>query len=125
MHGFFLNSKAPFGYKKSDLCDPVYPDSRILIIDEPAASAVRKCYELYSNGDNSYSDLAEMLNKQGFISTSGGSFNRETIRLMLSNPAYRGDIVFQNTEIYEGRHEAIVSRELWNEVQNIRSRRRI
>lgn len=125
MHGFFLNSKAPFGYKKSDLCDPVYPDSRILIIDEPAASAVRKCYELYSNGDNSYSDLAEMLNKQGFISTSGGSFNRETIRLMLSNPAYRGDIVYQNTEIYEGKHEAIVPRELWNEVQKIRNRRRI
>lgn len=125
MHGFFLNSKAPFGYKKSDLCDPVYPDSRILIIDEPAASAVRKCYELYSHGENSYSDLADMLNKQGFISTSGGSFNRETIRLMLSNPAYRGDIVYQNTEIYKGRHEPIVSRELWNEVQNIRTRRRI
>ena len=66
-----------------------------------------------------------MLNKQGFISTSGGSFNRETIRLMLSNPAYRGDIVYQNTEIYEGRHEAIVPRDLWNEVQKIRNRRRI
>ena len=117
--GYFTNSSVPFGYKRSLSSDANIPDARILLIDSPAARAVRKCFDLYSSGKYTYDELADMLNKRGFLTSKGKPFCRQNIYCMLKNQVYIGQIVYKN-EIYPGRHEAIISRELWDRVQQIR-----
>ena len=117
--GFFTNSSVPFGYKKKLGSDPTIPDSRILIVDSPTAKAVRKCFELYSTGEFTYDDLAKMLNKRGYHTSSGKTFNKQSIGYMLKNRVYIGQIVYKN-ETYSGRHEAIIPKQLWDKVQSVK-----
>ena len=119
--GYFLSSKAPLGYRKWTEGDPKNWDTRVLIIDSPAAQAVKESFEKYSTGEYSYSDISNLLAKKGFKSASGHPFSRETIRLMLSNKTYVGLIEYKGNEIYQGRHEPIISEDLWEKVQKIRN----
>lgn len=119
MQGYFTNPFAPFGYKKKQRSNPIVPDTRILIIDSRAARAVRKCFEMYSTGKFTYDDLADMLNRRGFLTAYGKPFCRQNIYFMLKNEVYIGKIVYKK-EIYPGRHEAIISQELWDQVQAVR-----
>lgn len=114
--GYFLSSRAPFGYRKGNLNDPDVIDTRILIIDEPAAAAVRNCFDWYASGQWTYEMIARALNDQGFLTTMGKPFNRETIRLMLNNQTYLGKIVYRGVDIYEGRHSAIITQKQWDRV---------
>src|SRR5690554_5436231 len=41
-----------------------------------------------------------------------------TIQQMLSNPYYKGDVIFRGAR-YDGLHEPLVSAELWYRVQNV------
>ncbi len=114
--GYFLSSRAPFGYRKGKPEDLDVIDTRILIIDEPAATAVRNCFHLYASGEWTYEMIARKLNDQGFRTSVGKYFSRETIRQMLSNRTYLGKIVYRGTEVYEGKHLPIVDQDLWNQV---------
>ena len=114
--GYFLSSRAPFGYRKGNLNDPDVIDTRILIIDEPAAAAVCNCFDWYASGQWTYEMIARALNDQGFLTTMGKPFNRETIRLMLNNQTYLGKIVYRGVDIYEGRHSAIITQKQWDRV---------
>ncbi len=118
MQGYFTNSSVPFGYKKKQGNNPSIPDARILIIDSRAARAVRKCFEMYSTGRFTYEDLADSLNRRGFHTSFGGPFSKQSVSRLLKNQVYLGLIVYKN-EIYPGRHEAIISQELWNKVQAV------
>lgn len=114
--GYFLSSRAPFGYRKGNPDDPDVVDSRILIIDEPAAEAVRDCFEWYASGEWTYEMIANELNGQGYVTTMGKPFSRETIRLMLNNQTYLGKIVYRGVEVYEGKHSAIITQTQWDRV---------
>lgn len=120
--GFFISSKAPLGYRKWAEGDPKNWDTRVLIIDGPAAQAVKESFEKYSTGEFSYSDISNLLAKKGFKSASGHPFSRETIRFMLSNKTYVGLIEYKGSEIFQGKHEPIISADLWDKVQKIRNR---
>lgn len=119
--GYFLSSRAPFGYRKGNPDDPDVEDSRILIVDEPAAAAVRKCFEWYASGEWTYEMIARALNDQGFLTTMEKPFSRETIRLMLNNQTYLGKIVYRGTMIYEGKHPPIINQDLWDRSNEVRS----
>ena len=119
-NGFFLSSKAPLGYRKWREGDPEKWDSRVLLIDEIAAPAVAECFERYAAGNFSYSDLSHLLAEKGFISASGHPFSRETIRLMLNNRTYLGQIEYKGSEVFPGKHEPLISQDLWNRVQEVR-----
>ena len=103
-----MSSRAPFGYRKGNPGDPDTEDSRILIIDEPAANAVRNCFRWYTSGEWTCEMIARALNDQGFVTTMGKPFSRGTISQMLNNQTYLGRIVYRKTEVYEGKHPAII-----------------
>src|SRR5690606_12997727 len=46
----------------------------------------------------------------------GGAFGRGQLYAILSNPIYLGEIHHRGN-VYEGKHEAIITRELWDQVQ--------
>lgn len=86
------------------------------------------------------SKIKEYLNKKSIANSSGGAWDDSGIFRVLRNPAYKGDLVLQKTYQDDNRvrhknegqadqwyitdnHPAIVSPELWDEVQEILQRR--
>ena len=107
--GYFIGSVPPFGYKKWKRPDTAGMNPRILQVDDKTAPAVLDSFEAFAEGDVSYRDIANDLNEQGFLSTLNKPFTRETVRQMLTNPA--------------GKHQPIISLDLWEQVQTVRSKR--
>ena len=126
--GYSNCSRPPFGYRKWQHGDPPELDRRILIVDHPAAEAVREIFELYATGMYSFMDLAQYLNDKGFRTCTGRAFGKETIRSMMENVVYVGCVVYNNSleekfEIYPGKHEAIIPIDLFKKVKEIRSQK--
>ena len=109
----------PFGYRRTS------PDEPPAIVPEEA-EAVRRGFERYAAGDQSMLGTADFLNAAGFRPRSKRGrlvFSKATVRGMLENPVYVGDITHHGEVIGRGRHEPIVSRELWEKVQQVRNER--
>lgn len=109
----------PFGYRRTS------PDEPPAIVSEEAG-AVRRGFERYAAGDQSMLDIADSLNAAGFRPRSKRGrlvFSKATVRGMLENPFYVGDITHHGEVIGRGRHEPIISRELWEKLQLVRNER--
>lgn len=127
--GYFIGSVPPFGYRRWSAADQFIANPRILIIDEKAAKAVLESFESFAEGEASYRDIASNLNEQGFLSAGNKPFNRETVRQMLTNPIYTGLIPYgrkgaEAELLFPGKHQPIISRDLWDQVQSVRCERR-
>ena len=119
--GLWMGGLAPLGY------DP-HPDKliRSLVINEAEAKDVRTLFDLYLTQGN-LRLVEEQAKRQGIRSkqrqdktgrqTGGAPLSRGHIHHMLTNPIYKGDIRHRD-KTYPGQHEAIVSAEIWEEVQN-------
>ena len=126
--GYFIGSVPPFGYKKWKRPDTAGMNPRILQVDDKTAPAVLDSFEAFAEGDVSYRDIANDLNEQGFLSTLNKPFTRETVRQMLTNPVYIGKIPYGRVGpsvkfLFSGKHQPIISLDLWEQVQLIRSQR--
>ena len=114
--GFWMGGLAPLGY---DVCD------RRLVINAGEAAIVRHLYQRYMEL-GCVRLLKNELDGGGMVSkvrisktgvTSGGkSFSRGALYELLSNPIYLGEIRHRRQR-YPGRHQAIVDREIWENVQ--------
>lgn len=106
-----LPTKPPIGYKTIG-----EKGHKIHIIDEEVAPLVRKMFELYSTGNYSINALTEIMYKEGLRGRTGARIGKSRIHEHLSNPFYVGKLRWNN-EIYPGKHEALISKELFNVVQ--------
>ena len=118
--GLWMGGLAPLGY------DP-HPDKliRSLVINEVEAKDVRTLFDLYLTHGN-LRLVEEQAKRQGIRSkqrqdktgrqTGGAPLSRGQIHHMLTNPIYKGDIRHKD-KTYPGQHEAIVSAEVWEQVQ--------
>lgn len=130
---------APYGYE-------LVNGEFILIPDE--ADDVREIYDLFVNENLSYRKIAHRLNLQGKNkelkkNRSLTSWSNDAVKGIIRNPIYKGTIAFGRrtkvkirgtrdeyarveTDKYisgQGKHEAIISEELWNQAQEkIKSR---
>ena len=105
-------------------------------INEREADAVRLIFEMYANGKG-YGAIIDALNEKGFKTKKGKPFGKNSIHDLLKNEKYIGVFVFNKSfqklngkrnshklksddEIIRipGGCPAIVSRELWERVQN-------
>ena len=103
-----------------------------LVINPDEAKIVRWIFQRYLHGD-SLGKIASGLEKQGILSPTGKSkWNREAIDKLLSNEKYIGCVLlqktvsvggFQNQYLYSSNHEAIISSEIFQAVQNEKKRR--
>ena len=131
--GEYLPSKIPYGYRRGK--DGLVP--------EPAeAEVIRQIFDLVLSGCGS-DTTAHLLNQKRIPSPRGQEWNAGTIRRILHNPVYIGDMLYQKTYTDEafrvhpnrgelnrfyhrGHHEAIISRETFEKVAAVmkhRSRR--
>ena len=89
----------------------------IHILDEKKAPLIRKMFELYSTGNYSLKAMVEVMHKEGLRSVNGNKIEKSVIHKHLSNPFYYGKISW-NGEIHPGKHEPIITKELFDTVQS-------
>lgn len=86
-------------------------DGLELVEDE--ATAVRAVFAGFL-GDVSLNQLGRDLNDAGFTTSKGRPFSGHSVRLLLRNPRYMGQILHHETgEMFPGRFPAIVSPDSW------------
>ena len=91
------------------------PDgSKSIIVDKEKAPFVKKAFELYATGNYSFERLEDFLYEAGIRNLRGNRYTK--IDYMLKNSFYIGKFIWGKT-LYEGTHEPIISRELFDTVQ--------
>ena len=89
---------------------------RIIEIDEERAPLIRKIFELYGTGNHSIRETSSLVNREGLKTRKGYGVSKSRIERILKDPLYCGDFRW-NGRVYKGSHEPIVTRELFNRVQ--------
>lgn len=115
---------APFGYKN---------ENKQYVIDEVTAATVRLIYNLYENGTGVRA-IALRLADMGIKTKRGNAPDNRFVEYILKNPFYTGHIRWsdgrksnkaryrndpEDTKIYKGKHEPIISEEQYTHVQEI------
>ena len=116
--GMWMGGNPPLGYDARD---------RKLVVNEAEAATVRHLFALYRQ-IKSVRELRHRLEAEGISSkrrvrrdgsVSGGKpINRGALYHLLQNRLYLGEVVHRDNS-YPGEHEAIIERELWDQVQAI------
>ena len=121
--GFFLGSKAPFGYTRVKISDGA-KERPTLEVDTATAPVVREIFESSLSG-NGLKEICKTLNGRG-ITNRGKHWNKGGLHYLLTNEAYTGAAVWGRTSKVEKAQEpvrvegawpALVSRELFDAVQ--------
>lgn len=82
-------TQSPYGY---DLVD------KVLVINDREAQIVKRVYDLYVNEGLGYYSIAKRLNEEGIPSRQGKEWSIRAIKLMLTNPAYKGALVWNRKD---------------------------
>ncbi len=93
---------------------------------EEEAVALRAIFERYSVGNASLNQLADWLNEHGHKPRSKRgytTFGAKSVRVMLSNRFYLGDIMYKGERVAEGQHEPMIDADLFNKVQAVLKQR--
>ncbi len=104
--------KAPVGYLNK-------LDDHTIIVDSKLAPVVKRAFEMAQTGNYSLSRLKKELYKMGLKGArSGKELAKSQMSRMLSNKFYYGEFD-RGGQLYQGSHEAIISKELFLEVQGV------
>jgi hypothetical protein len=128
----YHNNQAPFGMTKDK--------NKVLIPDEKELPGLRMAFGAYATGQYSDLEIAQMLNDAGYTLKNGNRFSKDTIREMLQSKVYIGKVQYrpfsryedgsenykryEGLEWFDGQHQAVISPELFERCQVIRSQRR-
>lgn len=97
---------------------------RIVVPDSENAPMVKQVFEMYDSGNHSLDSLHKWVKENELKSCySKKPIARSMVANMLKNPFYYGDFRY-NGKIYQGKHEGLVSKDLWDRVQNRMTRGR-
>ncbi len=104
--------KAPLGYI-NDL------RNKSIVVDKRLAPVVRQAFELYAENNSTYEDISNFFTLHG-VKPNGKTikFKKDRIRRILANPFYYGNFLYAG-EMYEGKHEPIISKKLFDKVQTV------
>ena len=109
----YYPSHAMVGYRTERIKKRSY-----LIVDETKASFIIDIFNLYATGNYSYMSLAAEMRKRGFMISKCVKCGKSNIENILNNPVYMGEFIW-NGKRYIGKHEPIISPELYYLCQKI------
>jgi DNA invertase Pin-like site-specific DNA recombinase len=137
-------SKPPYGYRRVfEVKDAA--TKQIVGRDVPSddAPAVAQMFSLFATGKYAARELADWLNAQGRLTPNGRPFSKDTVLAMLRNGFYAGFVSYRGlsdrksadgkkylhnskraTVWTPGAHEPIISRDLFEQCQQVMARRR-
>lgn len=104
---------APLGYLNRGKGKPK-------VLDPRKAPLVKKAFDLYSTGKYSLKILNRELYAFGLRGKSGKRLSLNALSLLMNNPFYVGLIKIKKTgESFEGKHQALISPEMFEKCQEI------
>jgi DNA invertase Pin-like site-specific DNA recombinase len=134
----YQNGNPPFGYVaipeggkgSKRKIGVVIPEYRPIIVE---------LFLKYATSVWSLRELARWLNSLGIKNSRGGNFRKDSVRDMINNVYYKGKIKYAGKknqqiidgqpviipEIFDGKHEAIISEELWEKCQRVKAKKAI
>jgi hypothetical protein len=111
----FWPSVAPLGYRNVTQAD----GKKIIEPDETAAPLIQKLFEWYARGDISLKEVTKKARAAGLaFRKSGARIPRSSIAAILHNRIYTGRFDWDG-KTYYGRYEALISIDLWEQVQAV------
>lgn len=138
-NGNYIGSAPPYGYKKVSYKENGRTCNTLEPIPEQA-EVVKQIFELYARGFGSV-HICEALDAEHAKPPKGKKWAPESVNVMLHNIHYIGKVKWNHTQrghrvedgeikrykytaedylVFEGKHPAIVSQELWEAVRNIK-----
>src|SRR3989338_1451297 len=91
---------------------------KIHVIDETMAPIAKKMFDYFLTGEYSVEKLTTKMAEEGFRNAKGNKIVKSRIHKLLTNPFYIGKIRW-NGAIYEGKHEPLITTEMFERVQQI------
>lgn len=126
--GQYIGSHCPYGYARASTRVTPMPDgqhitrpSGALAPDETAAPIIHEAYQRIANGEPVYRVVADFA-ARGVPTMRGGSWQVTTLRRILTNPVYAGDVTYRGEVVATGAHQPLVSRDLWDRANTILTR---
>jgi site-specific DNA recombinase len=107
-------SFAPYGYLNLE-----ENGRKTIKIDPATAPFVRKMFELYATGNYSLFTLRKKMLDDGMVYRGGRNFASSTVETMLKNEFYTGVFYWKDKKYENASHEPIISKELFQQVQDI------
>jgi len=104
---------APLGYVN---------ENRVIVPDIINAPLIKKTFEAYATGNFTLRQLRDKFNGLGLKRKSGKELAVSNYQKLLKNPIYTG-LMRYNGEIFEGKHEPIISKKLFDSVQEVMMRK--
>ncbi len=104
-------NRAPFGYLNDKA-------NRTIAIHPVNSKYVIRAFELYSTGSHSFKEISNILYTEGLRAESGKKFYSGNIHRFIDNPFYSG-LMQRDGKLYIGNHMPLISKELFDKVQNI------
>lgn len=89
-----------------------------LVLNEKESQIVKFIFETYNKTRNYY-QTAKICNEKGFTGKKGNPFHASSIKTIIQNQIYCGFNNFHNTEGKKGTHKQIISKALYNKVNNL------
>jgi DNA invertase Pin-like site-specific DNA recombinase len=107
----------PWGYKWE-------PESRTVGIDVEKRDYVRFFFKEFLKGKQTLRSMAVLMNSKGIAAPKGGKWNEEnaeSVRAILSNTFYYGELSTSSGETYPGKHKCYITRHQYARIQEILS----
>ena len=121
LKGYFP-APPPIGYRSG--IKGVDEDPKKKQLDPKVAPFVKESFELLATGNYSAVTLCEYMRKRGMTNTSGRPIRKSMFYNVIRNPFYHGLMGWKKKgssapTFYQGNHEPIISKKLFDKVQEI------
>lgn len=124
-------TQSPYGYNLLD---------KELVINEEEAKIVKEVFDLYLQKGLGFYSIAKKLNERGIPSKQKKEWSIRSIKLMLTNPVYKGTLIWNRTDrskekqvekdsdewiIVDKAHPQIIDEDAWELVQRTINKKKI
>jgi DNA invertase Pin-like site-specific DNA recombinase len=102
---------APIGYLNTG-------KGKIKMKDPMKYELMQKLFSLYATGEYNAKTLSKLMYEKGLRNSKGNIVNKNSLLRLLKNPFYIG-IMKVDGKLFAGTHEAIISKRVFNKVQEV------
>ena len=106
---------APLGYLNNK-------ETKMIYVDKEKSPFIKKAFEAYATGNHTLKNLREIINGLGLVGKKGKMLSVSNFQYFLQSPFYYG-VLRYGGEFYEGKHKPIISKKLFDKVQEVMKRK--
>ena len=89
-----------------------------IVVDRVRAKYIKKIFRLYSTGNYTMKELANLMYEKGFRSRGNVKYHKSKVYKLINDSFYCGIMRFHGKK-YEGKHETLISKKLYADCQKV------